>query len=108
MTSRSVTKRRPKARPSEILSAALDLFSEKGFSATRMEDVAARAGLSKAGVYLYFDDKMALLQALMKDTVLANLGTARLMASAHDGPVSDLLVAIMGMQLHCGQGREHF
>lgn len=96
MTNQSVTRRRPTARPSEILSAALDLFSEKGFSATRMEDVAARAGLSKAGVYLYFDDKMALLQALVKDTVLANLGTARLMASAHDGPVSDLLVAIMG------------
>ena len=46
--------RRPGARPAEILAAALDLFAEKGFSATRMEDVARRAGISKAGVYLYF------------------------------------------------------
>ena len=70
MTNRPVTKsrtRRPEARPAEILASALDLFAEKGFSATRMEDVAARAGLSKAGVYLYFEDKMALLKALVNE-----------------------------------------
>ncbi len=79
MTDRPVTTRarRPDARPSEILAAALELFAEKGFSATRMEDVASRAGLSKAAIYLYFKDKMALLQALVNEMAGANLATAR-------------------------------
>jgi AcrR family transcriptional regulator len=99
MTDRSVIKdrsRRPEDRPAEILAAALDLFAEKGFTATRMEDVASCAGLSKAAIYLYFKDKMALLEALVKQTVLTNLGQARVMAEAHEGPVSDLLKAVMG------------
>jgi AcrR family transcriptional regulator len=58
-------KRRAHARPDEILDAALDAFLEKGFDAARMEDVAVRAGLSKAGVYLYFESKDALLKALI-------------------------------------------
>ena len=69
--------RRPEARPAEILAAALDLFAEKGFSATRMEDVAARAGLSKAAIYLYFKDKMALLKALVNEMAGANLAVAK-------------------------------
>lgn len=97
MTNRPVTKnsRRPEARPTEILAAALDLFAERGFSATRMEDVAARAGLSKAGVYLYFDDKMALLKALVGEMAGANLGVARGLAQQHDGPVAPLLASIL-------------
>ncbi|WP_421695422.1 TetR/AcrR family transcriptional regulator [Aestuariivirga sp.] len=105
MTDRSVTKktRRPEARPTEILAAALDLFAEKGFSATRMEDVAARAGLSKAAIYLYFKDKMALLTALVNEMAGANLAVARGIAESHQGPVSPLIATIlsfMGGQLH--------
>lgn len=96
MTDQSVIKRRPSARPSEILAAALDLFTERGFNGTRMEDVAARAGLSKAAIYLYFNDKSALLEALVRDTVLTNLSAARTMAEGHQGPVSELLIAVMG------------
>ena len=47
-------RRRAEARPDEVLDAALALFIEKGFAATRVEDIAARAGLSKGAVYLYF------------------------------------------------------
>ena len=99
MTDRPVTKvrqRRPEARPAEILAAALDLFAEKGFTATRMEDVASRAGLSKAAIYLYFKDKMALLEALVKATVGTNLTMARTMAEGYEGSVTDLIRAIMG------------
>lgn len=96
MTDQSVIKRRPSARPSEILAAALDLFTERGFNGTRMEDVAARAGLSKAAIYLYFNDKSALLEALVRDTVLTNLSAARTMTEGHQGPVSELLIAVMG------------
>lgn len=98
MTDRSVTSirsRRPGARPTEILAAALELFAEKGFSATRMEDVAARAGLSKAGVYLYFKDKTALLQALVNEMVGANIGVARGIVETHQGPVSPLIATIL-------------
>lgn len=98
MTNRSVTtskSRRPEARPTEILAAALELFAEKGFSATRMDDVAARAGLSKAGVYLYFKDKTALLQALVSEMAGANIGVARGIIAAHEGPVSPLIATIL-------------
>lgn len=87
--------RRPKARPAEILAAALELFAEKGFSATRMEDVAARAGLSKAGVYLYFNDKTALLEALVNEMAGANISVARGVIEAHQGPVSPLIATIL-------------
>lgn len=98
MTNRLVTKstsRRPEARPTEILAAALELFAEKGFSATRMEDVAARAGLSKAGVYLYFTDKTALLKALVNELAGANVSVARGIVEAHQGPVSPLIATIL-------------
>jgi len=97
MTDRLVTKnsRRPDARPAEILAAALDLFAERGYSATRMEVVAARAGLSKAGVYLYFADKMALLKALVGQMAAGNVTVARGIAEQHQGPVAPLLAGIL-------------
>jgi AcrR family transcriptional regulator len=88
-------RRRPDDRPAEILAAALDLFAEKGFSATRMEDVAARAGLSKAGVYLYFRDKMALLEALVNQMAAANIERARATIEQHQGPVAPLIRTII-------------
>jgi AcrR family transcriptional regulator len=89
-------KRRPEARPMEILAAALDLFTERGFNATRLEDVASRAGLSKAAIYLYFNDKTALLTAVVQATVGANIGIASDMISKHQGPVAPLLQQLLG------------
>lgn len=63
-------RRRAEARPDEVLDAALDLFLEKGFSATRVEDIAARAGLSKGAVYLYFPSKEAILEGLVRRAVV--------------------------------------
>jgi len=57
--------RRAEARPDEILDAALAEFTERGFDAARMEDIAKRAGISKGAVYLYFPSKDALLRALI-------------------------------------------
>jgi AcrR family transcriptional regulator len=62
-------KRRAEARPEEILEAALDEFTTRGFEAARMEDIAKAAGLSKAAVYLYFPSKMAVLEALIEAKV---------------------------------------
>ena len=61
-------RRRPDERPDEILSAALEIFSEKGFAATRVEDIARRASLSKGAVYLYFESKEAMLKALVEQS----------------------------------------
>ncbi|HLA01853.1 MAG TPA: TetR/AcrR family transcriptional regulator [Aestuariivirga sp.] len=91
-----VRKRRPEARPTEILEAALDLFTERGFNATRLEDVASRAGLSKAAIYLYFNDKTSLLTAVVQATVGANIGIASDMISKHQGPVAPLLRQLLG------------
>ena len=64
--------RRKEARPGELLDAALDLFVEKGFSATRVEEVAARAGVSKGTLFLYFESKEDLFKAVIRDNI-ANL-----------------------------------
>ena len=88
-------KRRPEARPAEILEAALDLFTERGFNATRLEDVASRAGLSKAAIYLYFKDKTSLLMALVQATAGANIDLAGSMIAQHQGPVAPLLQQLL-------------
>jgi AcrR family transcriptional regulator len=88
-------KRRPEARPSEILEAALDLFTERGFKATRLEDVASRAGLSKAAIYLYFNNKTSLLTALVQATVGANISLAGDMIVQHQGAVAPLLQQLL-------------
>jgi AcrR family transcriptional regulator len=89
-------KRRPGARPAEILEAALDLFTERGFKATRLEDVASRAGLSKASIYLYFKDKTSLLMAIVQATAGANVSLAGNMIAQHQGPVAPLLQQLLG------------
>lgn len=88
-------RRAPAKRPQEILEAALALFVEKGFAATRLDDVAERAGLSKAAIYLYFKDKEALLEGVIRQTVSANVGTMEGLARAHQGKVADLIPAIL-------------
>src|SRR5258708_16525071 len=88
-------RRAPAQRPGEIIDAALALFVEKGFAATRLDDVAVRAGLSKAAIYLYFEDKTALFQGVVRQAVVANLGTVEAMLKAHRGPVAPLLPRIL-------------
>jgi AcrR family transcriptional regulator len=88
-------RRAPAQRPAEIIDAALALFVEKGFAATRLDDVALRAGLSKAAIYLYFEDKTALFQGVVHQAVAANLGTVEAMLKAHRGPVAELLPRIL-------------
>ncbi|MBZ0217025.1 MAG: TetR/AcrR family transcriptional regulator, partial [Fimbriimonadaceae bacterium] len=58
-------RRRAEDRPNELMDAALELFMKKGFAATRVADIAARAGLSKGAIYLYFDSKEDILKGLI-------------------------------------------
>jgi AcrR family transcriptional regulator len=61
--------RRKEARPGELLDAALDLFVEKGFAATRAEEIAARAGVSKGTLFLYFQSKEELFKAVIRENL---------------------------------------
>lgn len=84
-------RRRPDARPKEITEAALALFAERGFTATRLEDVAARAGLSKAAIYLYFEDKAALLRAVVEETAGSSIASVAHEIAGHAGPTAPLI-----------------
>jgi len=61
--------RRKDDRPAEITEAALDAFAEKGFAATKVEDVAKRAGVSKGLLYLYFKTKEDLFKAVVRSFI---------------------------------------
>ncbi len=61
--------RRKQERPGELLAAALELFVEKGFAATRVEEVAARAGVSKGTLFLYFPTKEELFKAVVRENI---------------------------------------
>lgn len=62
--------RRKEDRPKEITEAALQAFAEKGYAATRVEEVAKRAGVSKGLMYLYFKTKEELFKAVVKSVVV--------------------------------------
>ncbi len=64
--------RRKEDRPAEIVAAALELFADKGFGASKMADVAHRAGVSKATVFVYFPTKEDLFRAVARTVVKAN------------------------------------
>ncbi len=83
-------RRRKDARPAEIVGAAFDVFAEKGFAAARLDDIAARAGVSKGALYLYFETKEALFQAVVRDRVAPNVVAIAGVASSFPGPFADL------------------
>lgn len=87
--------RRKEARPQELLSAALELFVEKGFAATRTDDVAARAGVAKGTVYLYYPSKEDLLKAVVRDNLSTLIAEGATIAGSFAGSTHELLVLLM-------------
>ncbi|MFC0253849.1 TetR/AcrR family transcriptional regulator [Massilia consociata] len=83
--------RRKEARPQELLAAAIDLFVERGFAATRLEDVARRAGVSKGTLYLYYANKEELFKAVVRESIVPVIGDAELSVAGFDGHSADLL-----------------
>src|SRR5690348_12990385 len=82
-------RRRKEARPAEILDAALACFAERGFAATRLDDVAKCAGITKGTLYLYFPNKEELLKAVVRQAIVANIarGEELVAESAEPAPV---------------------
>src|SRR5215813_7644955 len=100
-TPRRQSAARPRAerqvqRREAILSAALDEFSARGFAATRLDDIARRAGVAKGTIYLYFRDKEALFQELVRTMLSPIIGTLEAAPMA-DLPVRMLVEAIADM-----------
>ena len=83
--------RRKEARPGELLGAALDLFVEKGFAATRAEEVAARAGVSKGTLFLYFSSKEDLFQAVVRENISGRYAEWNEEFEAFEGSSADML-----------------
>jgi AcrR family transcriptional regulator len=88
-------RRRSEARPGEIVLAALDLFVEKGFSATRMDEIAKRAGVTKGTVYLYFPSKEDLFRAVVEEMMGAQMETAERLVAEHTGPTRELVAELI-------------
>lgn len=87
--------RRKDARPQELLAAAIDLFVERGFAATRLEDVARRAGVSKGTLYLYFENKEELFKAVVRNSIVPVIGQAESSVAEFDGHSAELLRKVL-------------
>jgi AcrR family transcriptional regulator len=83
--------RRKEARPGELTAAALELFVERGYAATRLDDVAAKAGVSKGTLYLYFSSKEDLFKAVVREGIVPAIERGEKLFEEHTGSVADLI-----------------
>jgi AcrR family transcriptional regulator len=87
--------RRKDARPQELVDAALALFVEKGFAATRSEEVAQRAGVSKGTLYLYYPSKEELFKAVVRTNLSALIAEGAELVGTFEGSSSELLCQLV-------------
>jgi len=113
--------RRKEDRPQEITAAAFEVFAEKGYSRARVQEVAARAGVSKGLLYLYFETKQALFKAVIRsvvirriDALLAAVENTELSSEAFmRGPLIDFMKTLPGspvavvIRLLIAEGQRH-
>jgi AcrR family transcriptional regulator len=98
--------RRKDARPAEIISAAVDVFAEKGFAEATLDEVAKRAGVVKGTLYRYFDTKEALFRAVVQDALAAQLHDVETAASAMQGSLADIVPMLLRRAAnHMGDAR---
>jgi AcrR family transcriptional regulator len=96
--------RRKEDRPQEIADAAFAAFAEKGYAATRIDDVARRAGVSKGLTYLYYKTKEDLFKAVVKnvvvrrvDSLIGNVESTELSSEEFlRGPLLDFMKKVPG------------
>lgn len=90
-----IHQRRKLERPAELLAAALDHFVEHGFAATKLDVVAAQAGVSKGTLYLYFASKEDLFKAVIRQGIFPVLDEGEALLAQHEGDSSTLLQGIL-------------
>src|SRR5258705_11365429 len=83
-------RRRKSARPEEILQAAFEVLTDRGFAPTKLEDVARRAGVTKGTIYLYYESKEALFMALVRETIVPVIAKGEALANSFTGTARDL------------------
>jgi AcrR family transcriptional regulator len=89
---RVVAPRRTQAeRRQAILDAALAVFAEHGYEAARLDEVARRAGMAKGTLYLYFKDKQALFESLIRSAIDPVLERLQEVSEVPDLPLSQVL-----------------
>lgn len=84
-------RRRSEARPGEIVQAALEVFAERGFAGARLDEIAAKAGISKGALYLYFETKDDIFRAVVREAVAPNLDRVEAVLAQATLPFPDLL-----------------
>lgn len=89
-----VRKIEPAARREAILDAGLSVFAERGYEAARLDDVAERAGVAKGTLYLYFDDKEALFEEVIRGAVSPVVERLSALAAIPDMPIGESLEAL--------------
>ena len=89
--------RRKEARPGELLAAALELFVEKGYAATRSEEVARRAGVSKGTLFLYFASKEELFKAVVRENIAGRFAEWNAEFEVYPGSTAEMLRYAMMM-----------
>lgn len=87
--------RRPEERPQELLDAALEVFSTNGYRATRLEQVAEVAGVTKGSIYYYFDSKEELLTQALQSRIGAIFGGIEGGGRRADIPAADRVRAVL-------------
>jgi len=87
--------RRKEARPRELLDAALDLFVEQGFAATKAEEVAKRAGVSKGTLFLYFGSKEELFKAVVRENIAGQFSEFNVALDSYTGSTESLMRTFM-------------
>lgn len=88
-------RRRKEARPAELIAAATDIFIERGFAATKLDDIAKQAGVTKGTLYLYFENKEALFHEVVRQGVVDPLVAAQELVDAETGTATQALANLM-------------
>ncbi len=83
--------RRRRQRLAEILEAGFEEFAQRGYAATRLEDVGERVNLTKGAIYLYFKDKEQLFKAVVRSVIQPVLQQVKNVSESFDGPTEELL-----------------
>ncbi len=87
--------RRKDKRPAEILNAALEEFTINGFSGTRLDDVAKRAGICKGTIYLYFKSKEELFVEMVRDQLLPHIERLEEINQQSNDSAKDILIELL-------------
>jgi len=88
-------RRRKEARPSEILDAATRVFLERGFAATRLEDVARTAGVAKGTLYLYFSSKEQLFEEVAKSALASHVSAIAELGAGPSASLEDVVPLLL-------------